>query len=142
MTTERSQERLKLIQNQEHPNCYICGSANQAGLRLTFRVCADGCVAAWFSCDPMFQGYAGFIHGGVISSLMDSAMANCLFAQGRSALTAELNVQFIQPVVTGRAALVKAWIKDSSPPLHLMEAEIAQNCKVVARATAKFMERE
>ena len=142
MTTEESQKRLTLMQGFEHPDCFLCSPGNELGLQMAFRVCADGSVAAWFTCDQRFQGYSGFIHGGVISSLLDSAMANCLFSQGKAGFTAELNIRFVQPVITGQAALVRAWITDSFPPLYIMAAYIHQNCRIVVRATGKFMERE
>jgi acyl-coenzyme A thioesterase PaaI-like protein len=78
----------------------------------------------------------------MISSLLDSAMANCLFSQGKAGLTAELNIRFIAPVITGRAALVKAWMTDSHPPLYILEGNIIQNCKIAVRATGKFMKRQ
>jgi len=84
VTTERSQEDLLLLKNREHPNCFLCGPANNSGLHLAFRACAEGSVAGRFSCDQIFQGYAGFLHGGVIASLLDSAMVSRLFSQGKA----------------------------------------------------------
>jgi acyl-coenzyme A thioesterase PaaI-like protein len=34
------------------------------------------------------------LHGGVISSILDGTMTNCLFAHGTVAVTAELRVRF------------------------------------------------
>ena len=142
MTIEGPQKRLARTQECEHPDCFLCSPANKSGLHLAFRVCADGGVAAWFPCDQIFQGYPGFLHGGVISSLLDSAMANCLFSKGKAGFTAQLNIWFVQPVITGRVALVRAWMTDSLSPLYIMEANIIQNCRIAVRATGKFMERQ
>jgi uncharacterized protein (TIGR00369 family) len=88
----------------------------------------------------MYQGYDGYLHGGVIAALLDSAMTNCLFAHGRIALTGELNVRFLKPVVVNEPAIVSARVVESSPPLFCMEAELSQNGQSVAKATAKFIE--
>ena len=90
--------------------------------------------------DVSFEGYAGWVHGGVIASLMDGAMTNCMFAQGVPVVTAELNVRFRHPVATDKAATVRAWVDQSSPPLYLLKAEVAQAEQIKATACGKFME--
>jgi hypothetical protein len=50
-------------------------------------------------------------------------------------------VRFLHPVLLTREAVVKAVIIDSCPPLHRMEANMRQNGRIVARATARFMEK-
>jgi uncharacterized protein (TIGR00369 family) len=129
------------MRDSMHPNCVLCGLANGRSLRLHFTVCDDGSVSALFGCHDVFEGYAGQLHGGVITSLLDGAMTNCLFARGISAVTAELNVRFRHPVVSGESATVRAWVERSSSPLHVLRAEIVQADKVRAAALGKFMER-
>lgn len=68
-------------------------------------------------------------------------MANCLFAHGKAAVTARLIVRFSFPVVTGRAAVIHAWLRDYSPPLYVLEAELVQDNRVVAHAAGKFIDR-
>jgi len=53
---------------------------------------------------------------------------NCLFAHGRSGITGELKARFCHPVATGQGSLVRAWIERSSPPYHLLKAELIQVC--------------
>ena len=77
----------------------------------------------------------------MIASLLDGAMTNCLFAQGHVAMTAELKVRYRKPVVIGQEMTIRAWIKRSLPPLHLLEAELKQEGCIKAIASAKFMER-
>ena len=118
----------------------MCGRANDRGLHLHFVLLEDGSVQASFDCGEAFEGYAGSLHGGVISALLDGAMTHCIFAQGHAAVTAELKVRYRHPVVTSRIAVVRGWMKRSSPPLYLMEAKLLQDGKVKATATAKFMD--
>jgi uncharacterized protein (TIGR00369 family) len=118
----------------------LCGAEHPQGLRLAYNTCADGQVKAAFPCDRLYQGYDGYLHGGVIAALLDSAMTNCLFAHGRIALTGELNVRFLKPVVVDHPAVVSARVVESLPPLFRMEADLRQGGETMARATAKFME--
>jgi len=138
--TESVDVELDEIRSQAHSNCVICSPSNSRGLSLDFTVSQDGSVKARFDCDIAFEGYAGFLHGGVIASLLDGAMTNCMFAHGCPVVTAELNVRFRHPVITGRAATVRAWIDESSPPLYRLKAEVVQAEQVKATACGTFMD--
>jgi len=123
-----------------HAQCMLCGSEHPRGFRLVFDTHADGHVEAQFSCDRLYQGYTGYLHGGVIAALLDSAMTNCLFAKGRVALTGELSVRFLKPVIVNRSAVVSARVVESLAPLFKMNGDVRQDGVIMARATAKFME--
>ena len=123
-----------------HENCVVCGARNDRGLHLQFVLQEDGSVHACFDCSGAFEGYAGRLHGGVISALLDGAMTHCISAHGHTAVTAELKVRYRHPVLTGVDAIIRGVIKQHSHPLFLMEAELSQNGEAKAIATAKFME--
>jgi acyl-coenzyme A thioesterase PaaI-like protein len=123
-----------------HAQCVLCGAEHPRGFRLVFDTHADGHVEAKFPCDQLYQGYTGYLHGGVIAALLDSAMTNCLFAQGRVALTGELNVRFLKPVMVNRPAVVSARLVEALTPLFKLNGDVRQDGVIMARATAKFME--
>lgn len=135
LTLSRTQAAL-------HANCLLCGSRNPIGFQLKFRLLPDGAVTAPVDCPFRLEGYKGFLHGGVIAAVMDSAMANCLFARGIAALTAEMAVKYKAPVRCGLAAQVTARISKTYPPLYEVSAEVTQDALTVATASAKFMESE
>ena len=118
----------------------VCGPSNDRGLQLRFVSLGDGSVAASFDCNKAFDGYAGSLHGGVISALLDGAMTNCILAHGHTGVTAELKVRYRHPVVTDHVAVVRGWISRSLLPPYLMESELLQDGQVKATATAKFMD--
>ena len=99
-------------------------------------------MRAELDCDRSLEGYGGRLHGGVIAAALDGAMTHCLFALGRTAVTAELTVRFKQPVATGRPATVRAWLERDLGPLYLLQAELVQDGVVKAAASAKFLEDE
>ena len=142
MITKTGQERLEQTRNTVHAHCVACGLANTQGLQLKFRVMSEGTVQANFDCGSEFAGYCDRLHGGVISSLLDSAMTNCLFASGKVAVTAELNVRFHAPVIIGRPALVRAWPEKHAHGISLVRSEIMQAGDRKASATGKFFQPE
>ncbi len=134
------QIQLKAIQASVHPFCLVCSGSNPYGLALKFDVNDDGSVTASFTGNPAVEGFRGLLHGGMIASLLDGAMTNCLFAHGLVAATAELKVRYRKPVAIGCEIRVRAWMEKSYPPLHLMRAELNQECCVKATAAGKFIE--
>lgn len=140
-STEPSQARLKTVRTQAHPYCVVCSQSNPLGLGLEFTVHDDGSVSASLNGHFALEGFQGCLHGGMIASLLDGAMTNCLFAHGHVAMTAELKVRYRKPVFTGQEMLIRAWITRSQPPLHLLEADLKQEGCIKATASAKFMER-
>jgi acyl-coenzyme A thioesterase PaaI-like protein len=111
-------------------------------LGLRFLVREDGGVEARFLCREIYQGYPGLLHGGVTSMLLDAAMTNCLFSRGKVAVTARLIVRFLLPIRIDDTAVIRAWLRDHSPPLFVLEAELEQNGQVMANAAGKFIDRD
>ncbi|MFH1799664.1 MAG: PaaI family thioesterase [Candidatus Omnitrophota bacterium] len=136
----QTQEKLKSLQSRFHAACVVCGRENPQGMKLPFHTCKDGSVKAWFFCDQLLQGYPGLMHGGVIAAILDGAMMNCLFAQGRIAVTGVLTVCFVSPLAVKQTATVRARVKKSISSCHILESELLQGRRTVAKATAKFME--
>ena len=131
-------KKLNKIRDQVHPQCVACSLTNRNGLHLKFDVADDKSVKADFQYNKVFEGYPGILHGGIISSILDSAMCNCMFARGKAAVTAEMTIKFQHPVATCRKATVSARIIQFSHSLYLLEAEIIQNGEVKVTTKGKF----
>ena len=136
------QASLDALCDSEHSGCIMCGAANPLGLQLKFKVRPDGSVVAMFPCNEVFQGYPNTIHGGVVSALLDAAMAHALFSHGEVCLTAELEVKFLAPVVVNCGAVVRGFVEKDAYPLFYTAAEFKQDRNIVAYAKAKFMIRD
>ena len=139
-----SLENLTQLQRTYHEHCVMCGAGNQRSLQLNFTLDADGAVLASHCCSAFLQGYPEMLHGGVISSLLDSAMTNCLFAFGHVAVTAKMEVLFRHPVRVGSDFTVRAWRTDTPVPgsLFNVRAEIRQDDRPVAQAKALFVRKQ
>lgn len=111
------------------------------GLALQYRLQADGAVLATFLGNCALEGYSGLLHGGVIAAMLDGAMTNCLFAHGIRAVTAELKVRYLAPVMSAESVNVRAWLEEESSRhgLFLLRGEINQGGNVKARAQSKFV---
>jgi acyl-coenzyme A thioesterase PaaI-like protein len=106
---------------------------------VDFQEDETGAVEGIFPCDEKFTGYPGFLHGGMISVLLDGAMTNCLMARGIPGLTADLQVRFVAPVLIGRPATIRGWLDRSRGPVHIMGAELVQDGEILATAVGKFI---
>ena len=122
-----------------HANCVVCSSANTHGMGVKFLPQADGSVKGNFDCSEIYEGYSNVLHGGIISALLDGAMANCMLLKGIHAVTAELNIKFIQSVRCNEPVVIEAWLTRSTSRLHLLESRIIQDKEIMATAKAKFM---
>ena len=138
MIIDASHKTVADVCRSVHPDCVVCSCANSRGLQLKFDVLEDKTVRADFQCDKAFEGYPGILHGGVISSVLDGAMGNCLFSRGLTAVTVEIKVKFRQAVLLDRTATVSARVKRQCHPLYLLEAEIVQDGALKALAEGKF----
>ena len=72
--------------------------------------------------------------------LADAAMTHCLFTCGVKAVTGKLALRIPRPVEVGVAAVVRAMLVSSSPPVFVLKADISQAGMVRATAEGLFVE--
>jgi uncharacterized protein (TIGR00369 family) len=125
------------MENDFHPNCFACGSYNGAGLQLKFQGEEDGTVSGEFLADPKFESYSGIVHGGIIATLLDSAMTHCLFVKGIPAVTGRLSIKYSLPIRTGSVVRLEAKMVNTSRNIFILEGKVWVNGKRVASAVAK-----
>jgi uncharacterized protein (TIGR00369 family) len=79
--------------------CFGCGGANERGMLLTFEQDDDAKrIRGNFRLGAEYQGGAGFIHGGIIATVLDEVMGKVCRFRGVHAVTAELTIQYLKPV--------------------------------------------
>lgn len=54
--------------------CFVCGIDNAIGLHLRFYTDEEGRCVARFRPKPEHQGHPGQLHGGLVSTLLDTVM--------------------------------------------------------------------
>lgn len=118
--------------------CFACGQQNEDGLRLQPAASEGRAVVRWTP--PVhYQGWAGVLHGGIISTILDEAMAHAAISLVNHAVTAELSVQFLRPVMTGRELEIRAEVRERRRRILLVGAEVIQDGEVRARGEGKFL---
>src|SRR3712207_1107554 len=92
--------------------CFGCGDDNPIGLHLQFA--ADGgSVRASFVPGPHHQGFGGIVHGGIISTVLDEAMAWATARAGYWAMTGDMRVRFRRPLTVGESTVVSARVSNT-----------------------------
>ena len=81
--------------------CFGCGAANPSGLRLEFFIAPDGTLICPATISSAFEGHPGFLHGGVIATLLDEAMSKAVRARGLTAMTRHMEIDYRLPVPSG-----------------------------------------
>ena len=115
--------------------CYACGDLNPIGLHLHFRMEDDWAIAG-FEAQRNHQGYPGYVHGGVVSSLLDEAMGWATYGRGIWALTGKMETRFRGIVPTGEPLEVRSRIaRDRGRTLDVVAELRDASGKVLAEAT-------
>src|SRR5579884_3765767 len=93
MTEPSLQSAVEEFMQSPENQCFACGPGNPYGLQLHFHR-EDGVTWAEFVPARWHEGWQGVVHGGIVTTLLDEAMAYTLFFDGYQALTARLQVRF------------------------------------------------
>lgn len=125
-----------------HCDCFACGVCNGAGLKLNFDVGTDGTASAVWQPSAAFRSYPDRVHGGVVATLLDSAIVHALSARGVAGVTAELTVRFLQSVNVHDPVRVAGWVESERIGVYLCRGEVRQAGVVAVRASGKFMATE
>jgi uncharacterized protein (TIGR00369 family) len=121
-------------------SCFVCGPDNPRGLHLAFQTNEDGEMIAEWIPEPEMEGYQGIVHGGIVSTVLDEAMAKVVDATGADALTVELRVRFRRQVSSGSPVHVRGWIEGRNKRMINTEAVLTGADGVeLAHAWAVFL---
>ena len=128
-----------LIVRSDH-GCFGCGDDNPIGLRLRFASDGEG-VKASFIPGPEHQGFHDVVHGGIISAVLDEAMAWATAHAGVWAMTGEMRVRFRQPLKIGELTTVVARVRGGRGRLVTAAAELLldRDRSTIATASATFV---
>lgn len=136
-----SHESLTPFAHSTHNRCFGCGQANATGLRLEFLLAADGAVVSLPVVPETFAGHPGYLHGGIIATLLDEAMSKAVRALGRPSVTAKMKVEYRRPVPSGLRLRLEGRVTRNEGRKHWTEAVIADTEEnVLAYSKGLFIE--
>jgi acyl-coenzyme A thioesterase PaaI-like protein len=131
---------LKLDPRPEN-NCFGCGGANEAGMKLAFDLDLDDRRSRGrFLLGSRFAGGGSFVHGGIIAVLLDEAMGKISKLTGERAMTAELAIEYKKPIPVDAEILVEGWQAEEKGRNRLRIGEIRDvQGNLLARGRGRFV---
>jgi uncharacterized protein (TIGR00369 family) len=118
--------------------CFGCGQANPIGLHLEFLLAEDQSVVCHAIVPNTFEGPVGYVHGGIIATLLDETMSKSVRAQGITAMTRNMEIDYQRPVPSNAAIRLEGRVVRSEGRKHWTEAKIL-NSKGTTLATSKAL---
>ncbi|MCX8043964.1 MAG: PaaI family thioesterase [Desulfobacterota bacterium] len=121
--------------------CFACGQNNPYGLHLQFS-CADdtGKVSTIFVPNKTYQGWKDIVHGGIILTVLDEAMAKAAGERGYHVLTGQIQAKFKAPARVQQKLVCEAEIVDVKRSIIYARSRVVTDGGIViAEATAKMV---
>lgn len=94
-------------------HCFGCGPANPQGLHLSFTITEpehpEGLRATCnLQLTRLHEGAEGFVHGGIIATLLDEVMSKLNRSLGLLAMTRHMEVDYLRPAPVGKPLVLIA----------------------------------
>ena len=121
--------------------CFGCGGANARGMLLAFEQDdAAQRIRGNFRLGAEYQGGPGFIHGGIIATVLDEVMGKvCNFRRVR-AVTAELSIEYLKPVPVDAELIVEGYEVEMKGRNLFLVGDIRDDSgRVLARGKGRFV---
>jgi len=136
-----SHEPLTPFAHSANNRCFGCGPANTFGLCLEFLLASDGAVVSLPVVPDAFEGHPGFLHGGIIATLLDEAMSKAVRVLGQPSMTRKMEVEYLRPVPSGALLRVEGRVVRNEGRKHWAEAIIVDEEETaLARGQGLFIE--
>jgi uncharacterized protein (TIGR00369 family) len=121
--------------------CFGCGGGNPRGMKLIFEMDESSRrVVGRFRLGPEYQGASGFIHGGIIATLLDEVMSKVSRFSNVRAVTAELTVEYLLPVRVDEEVRVEGFATRREGRQLYHEGEIRDATgNLLARGRGRFV---
>lgn len=128
---------LKRLRQMGHPHCLAC---THPTLKLSFTLEGPDALRASIDFTDEMTSFNGKVHGGLQALLIDEAFACALMSKGVYGATVDLNLRYKRSARVGPTAHIHVQIVSRYRTLYTLKAELRQEGKLCASATARFME--
>jgi uncharacterized protein (TIGR00369 family) len=122
----------------EYRYCFACGRDNPFGLRVEPERGEETWRIAWTP-RAEYEGYEGVLHGGIVATLLDEAMAYAAISVAARAATAEMQVRFLKPVSVTEPLVIEGEVVEKRRRVLSTAARLVQGGETRATATGKFV---
>lgn len=133
--------KLTPLAHTAQNRCFGCGPANPSGLHLEFMLAEDGTVVCQASIPDTFEGPRGYVHGGIIATLLDETMSKAVRSHNIVGMTRHLEVDYRRPVPSCAPIRLEARVYHHEGRKHWAEASILdERGSVLAHGKGLFIE--
>lgn len=137
----KAEENLTPLAHAAQNRCFGCGQANPTGLHLEFLLAEDHSVVSLPVIPDTFEGPVGYLHGGIIATLLDEAMSKSIRAKGFIAMTRHMEVEYLRPIPSGAQVRLEGRLTHKEGRKHWAEAKILDaEGTTLARGKGLFIE--
>jgi uncharacterized protein (TIGR00369 family) len=119
---EKVMESASRLQGANH--CFGCGPANAIGLQLEFSLAEDKSSNCLTMIPASYEGPPGYVHGGIIATLLDESMSKAVRQLGVTAMTRQMEIQYLRPVPSGEEIRLVGRLLQSEGRKYWTEAKI------------------
>jgi uncharacterized protein (TIGR00369 family) len=141
MKKDSASENLTPFASAAQNRCFGCGAANEGGLHLKFFLTEERHVVCFATVGDGFEGPKGYVHGGIIATLLDETMSKAVRAHGLVAMTRHMEVDYQRPVPSTEEIRLEGRVTRNEGRKHWTEANILDaNGKVLAHGKGLFIE--
>jgi uncharacterized protein (TIGR00369 family) len=134
-------ENLTPMAHTAQNRCFGCGTANPIGLHLEFQLAEDGAVVCLASIHDTHEGPRGFVHGGIIATLLDETMSKAVRSHNVVGMTRHMEVDYLRPVPSGAPIRLEGRVYHHEGRKHWAEARILNaDQTVLAQSKGLFIE--
>jgi uncharacterized protein (TIGR00369 family) len=134
-------EKLTPMAHTAQNRCFGCGPANAIGLHLEFLLAEDGAVVCLPTIPDSFEGPPGYLHGGILATLLDETMSKTVRARGLRAVTGRMEIDYRRPVRSAAPIRLEGRLLRSEGRKHWTEARILDaRGHMLAEAKGIFIE--
>jgi uncharacterized protein (TIGR00369 family) len=134
-------EKLTPLAHTAHNRCFGCGPANPSGLHLDFMIDEEGRIVCLASVPDTFEGPRGFVHGGIIATLLDETMSKAVRSHNVVAMTRHMEVDYRRPVPCSAQIRLEGRVFRHEGRKHWAEASILDEAgTVLAHSKGLFVE--
>lgn len=129
----------KMQQQPDSNACFVCGRGNPSGLKLEFFE-VEGHVETTFTPGPEHQGWPGYLHGGILYTVLDETIGRVGFTVGAYVMSGRVEIRYRQPApINATLRIVGSLVRDRGRALELQGFAQLDDGMVVAEATGLYM---
>ncbi|MCZ8155548.1 MAG: PaaI family thioesterase [Leptospira sp.] len=116
-----------------HSTCFGCGKDNPIGLAADFTFDDNsGEVKFTYNFKKFFNGAPTFVHGGILSAILDEAMGDLCFHLGYIVMTDTMSFKFHKATPVESDLIIRAW------PIKKAKRKVFLECEITSMSGEIF----